>query len=39
MVRAYLAVEQRENARAVVREALSRGYPAAVAGKIAELVR
>jgi hypothetical protein len=39
MVRAYLAVEQRENARAVVREALGRGYPAAVAGKIAELVR
>ncbi|KAJ9632457.1 hypothetical protein H2203_000862 [Taxawa tesnikishii (nom. ined.)] len=38
MVRAYLAVEDRESARAVVREALGRGYPSAVAGKIAELV-
>lgn len=39
MVRAYLAAEQREEAKKVVREALSRGYPSAVAGKIAELVR
>ncbi|KAK5165492.1 uncharacterized protein LTR77_009021 [Saxophila tyrrhenica] len=39
MVRAYLAGEQRESAKGVVREALGRGYPAAVAGKIAELVR
>ena len=39
MVRAFLAVEDREGARGVVREALGRGYPAAVAGKIAELVR
>lgn len=39
MVRAYLAAEDREAAKGVVREALSRGYPSAVAGKIAELVR
>ncbi|KAF2765226.1 hypothetical protein EJ03DRAFT_331111 [Teratosphaeria nubilosa] len=39
MVRAYLANEDRESAKSVVREALSRGYPSAVAGKIAELVR
>lgn len=39
MVRAYLAAEDRDAAKAVVREALSRGYPSAVAGKIAELVR
>ncbi|QIW98846.1 hypothetical protein AMS68_004364 [Peltaster fructicola] len=39
MVRAYLAVEDRESARTIVREALSRGYPSAVAAKIAELVR
>ncbi|GAB7350666.1 hypothetical protein MBLNU459_g1231t1 [Dothideomycetes sp. NU459] len=38
MVRAYLAVEDREGANVVVGEALSRGYPAAVAGKIAELI-
>ncbi|KAK8219402.1 hypothetical protein M8818_001139 [Zalaria obscura] len=38
MVRAYLAVEDRESARKIVAEALGRGYPAAVAGKIAELV-
>ncbi|KAF2239924.1 hypothetical protein EV356DRAFT_562684 [Viridothelium virens] len=38
MTRAYLAAEQKENATDVVREALSRGYPAAVANKIAELV-
>lgn len=38
MVRAHLAVEDREGAKSVVGEALSRGYPAAVAGKIAELV-
>lgn len=38
MVRAHLAVEDREGARSVVREALGRGYPSAVAGKIAELV-
>ncbi|CAK3993104.1 Pentatricopeptide repeat-containing 5, mitochondrial [Lecanosticta acicola] len=39
MVRAYLATEDRDAAKAVVREALSRGYPSAVAGKIAEVVR
>ncbi|GAB7362218.1 hypothetical protein MBLNU230_g2243t1 [Neophaeotheca triangularis] len=39
MVRAYLAAEDRESAKGVVREALGRGYPSAVAGKIAELVR
>ncbi|KAF2166041.1 hypothetical protein M409DRAFT_23769 [Zasmidium cellare ATCC 36951] len=39
MVRAYLAAEDRDAAKTVVREALSRGYPSAVAGKIAELVR
>lgn len=38
MVRAHLAVEDHEGARQVVREALSRGYPAAVSAKIAELV-
>ena len=38
MVRAHMAVEDKEGARVVVREALSRGYPAAVAGKITELV-
>lgn len=38
MVRAYMAVEDREGAAAIVREALNRGYPAAVAGKIADLV-
>lgn len=38
MVRAYLAVEDREGAQAVVTEALGRGYPAAVCNKIAELV-
>jgi len=39
MVRAYLAAEDRDAAKTVVREALGRGYPSAVAGKIAELVR
>ena len=39
MVRAYLAAEDRDAAKGIVREALSRGYPSAVAGKIAELVR
>ncbi|KAG9963326.1 pentatricopeptide repeat protein, partial [Aureobasidium melanogenum] len=38
MVRAYLAVEDREGAQAVVGEALSRGYPTAVANKIVELI-
>ncbi|KAG8628260.1 hypothetical protein KVT40_004133 [Elsinoe batatas] len=38
MVRAHLAVEDHAGAEAVVAEALSRGYPSAVAGKIAELV-
>lgn len=38
MVRAHLAVQDREGACAVVAEALSRGYPGAVATKIAELV-
>lgn len=38
MTRAYMAVEDRVAAMAVVNEGLSRGYPAAVAGKILELV-
>ncbi|TKX19824.1 PPR repeat-containing protein 2 [Elsinoe australis] len=38
MVRAHLAVEDHAGAESVVAEALSRGYPSAVAGKIAELV-
>jgi pentatricopeptide repeat protein len=37
MVRAHLAVEDRDGAQAVVSEALSRGYPVAVCNKIAEL--
>ncbi|KAK5112650.1 hypothetical protein LTR62_003966 [Meristemomyces frigidus] len=39
MVRGYMAAEQRDAAGGVVREALRRGYPSAVASKIAELVR
>ncbi|EMC91874.1 hypothetical protein BAUCODRAFT_309149 [Baudoinia panamericana UAMH 10762] len=39
MVRAHLTAEDREGAKKVVREALGRGYPSAVAGKIADLVR
>jgi pentatricopeptide repeat protein len=38
MVRAYVALGEREKAQGVVREALGRGYPAAVSGKIADLV-
>ncbi|KAJ9667489.1 hypothetical protein H2201_002358 [Coniosporium apollinis] len=38
MTRAFLAVEDREGAVRVVNEGLKRGYPAAVAGKILELV-
>ncbi|KAF1840763.1 uncharacterized protein K460DRAFT_191953 [Cucurbitaria berberidis CBS 394.84] len=38
MTRAYMAVENRAAAMTVVNEGLSRGYPAAVAGKILELV-
>jgi len=38
MTRAYMAVEDRASAMIVVNEGLSRGYPAAVAGKILELV-
>ncbi|PSN73146.1 hypothetical protein BS50DRAFT_482266 [Corynespora cassiicola Philippines] len=38
MTRAYMAVEDRASAMTVVNEGLSRGYPAAVAGKILELV-
>jgi pentatricopeptide repeat protein len=38
MTRAYLAVEDRQSAKAVVQEMLSRGYPSAVSGKIMELV-
>ncbi|EUC39938.1 hypothetical protein COCMIDRAFT_10077 [Bipolaris oryzae ATCC 44560] len=38
MTRAYMAVEDRSAAMTVVNEGLSRGYPAAVAGKILELV-
>nr|POE62408.1 pentatricopeptide repeat-containing protein 5, mitochondrial [Quercus suber] len=39
MARAFLAAQDRDAAKRVVREALARGYPAAVANKIAELVR
>lgn len=39
MTRALLSLEDREGARAVVSELLSRGYPAAVTGKIVELLR
>ncbi|KAF2842333.1 hypothetical protein M501DRAFT_927214 [Patellaria atrata CBS 101060] len=38
MTRAYMAVEDRDGAMSVVNEGLSRGYPAAVANKIMELV-
>ncbi|KAF4549111.1 PPR repeat-containing protein [Elsinoe fawcettii] len=38
MVRAHLAVEDHAGAETIVAEAISRGYPSAVAGKIAELV-
>ncbi|KAF1995870.1 hypothetical protein P154DRAFT_330713 [Amniculicola lignicola CBS 123094] len=38
MTRAYMAVEDRASAMTIVNEGLSRGYPAAVAGKILELV-
>ncbi|MCJ1394243.1 hypothetical protein MMC18_007121 [Xylographa bjoerkii] len=38
MTRAFLAVEDRESASAIVQEMLSRGYPAAVSGKILELL-
>jgi len=38
MTRAYLAVEDRQSARGVVQEMLSRGYPGAVSNKIVELV-
>lgn len=38
MTRAYMAVEDRAGATVVVKEGLSRGYPAAVANKIRELV-
>ncbi|PGH26872.1 hypothetical protein AJ80_01454 [Polytolypa hystricis UAMH7299] len=38
MTRAFLAVEDRQGASGVVQEMLSRGYPAAVAGKVVELI-
>jgi pentatricopeptide repeat protein len=38
MTRAYLAVEDRLSAKAVVQEMLSRGYPGAVSNKILELL-
>jgi pentatricopeptide repeat protein len=38
MTRAYMAIDDRASAMGVVNEGLSRGYPAAVAGKILELV-
>ncbi|KAI9171143.1 Pentatricopeptide repeat-containing protein [Paramyrothecium foliicola] len=38
MTRAYLAVEQREQAKAVVGEMLTRGYPSAVVNKVLELL-
>ncbi|KAI0837842.1 hypothetical protein F5Y06DRAFT_65524 [Hypoxylon sp. FL0890] len=38
MTRAYLAVEDRERAKMVVAEMLSRGYPSAVVNKVLELL-
>ncbi|KIW06981.1 uncharacterized protein PV09_02640 [Verruconis gallopava] len=38
MVRAYVALGERERAARVAQEALGRGYPAAVANKISDLV-
>jgi len=38
MTRAYLAVEERENAKGVVSEMLSRGFPSAVVNKVLELL-
>ena len=38
MTRAYLAVEERDQAQGVVREMLSRGYPSAVVNKVLELL-
>lgn len=38
MTRAFLAVEERESAKGVVSEMLSRGYPSAVVNKVLELL-
>ncbi|KAF7544691.1 hypothetical protein G7Z17_g9756 [Cylindrodendrum hubeiense] len=38
MTRAYLAVEQRDQAKGVVGEMLTRGYPSAVVNKVLELL-
>jgi pentatricopeptide repeat protein len=38
MTRAYLAVQERENAKAVVSEMLTRGYPSPVVNKVLELL-
>ncbi|KAG5983485.1 hypothetical protein E4U55_008078 [Claviceps digitariae] len=38
MTRAYLAVEQREQAKTVVGEMMTRGYPTAVVNKVLELL-
>lgn len=38
MTRAFLAVEQRERAKGVVGEMLTRGYPSAVVNKVLELL-
>lgn len=38
MTRAFLAIEQREQAKAVVGEMLTRGYPTAVVNKVLELL-
>ncbi|KAF5005299.1 hypothetical protein F66182_15961 [Fusarium sp. NRRL 66182] len=38
MTRAFIAAEERPSAAGVVQEMLSRGYPAAVAGKIVDMV-
>ncbi|KAK4457817.1 hypothetical protein QBC42DRAFT_32164 [Cladorrhinum samala] len=38
MTRAFLAVEERENAKGVVAEMLKRGYPSAVVNKVLELL-
>jgi pentatricopeptide repeat protein len=38
IVRAFLAVEDRDNAKAIVHEMMSRGYPFAVSNKVLELL-
>jgi hypothetical protein len=38
MTRAYLAVEQRDEAKSVASEMLTRGFPSAVVNKVLELL-